>query len=42
LKVAQGNKSRAADLLKVSRKRIYRKLEEYGIPVEDAGKEGAS
>ena len=35
LRVAEGNKSRAADLLKVSRKRIYRKLEEYGIPLDD-------
>ncbi len=34
LRVAEGNKSRAADLLKVSRKRIYRKLEEYDIPIE--------
>jgi DNA-binding NtrC family response regulator len=34
LRLADGNKSRAADLLQVSRKRIYRKLEEYGIPVD--------
>lgn len=28
-----GNKSKAAELLQISRKRIYRKLEEYGIPL---------
>ena len=36
LRLARGNKSHAADLLRVSRKRIYRKLEEYGIPVDEA------
>jgi two-component system response regulator PilR (NtrC family) len=39
LKLAKGNKSHAADLLRVSRKRIYRKLEEYGIPVDEALRE---
>ncbi|HVY61696.1 MAG TPA: sigma-54 dependent transcriptional regulator [Planctomycetota bacterium] len=39
LRLAKGNKSQAADLLRVSRKRIYRKLEEYGIPVDDALRE---
>ena len=42
LQVAEGNKSKAAELLKVSRKRIYRKLEEYGIPIDEAGKETGS
>ncbi len=35
LELAEGNKSRAAEMLKVSRKRIYRKLEEYGIPADE-------
>ncbi|GIW70545.1 MAG: acetoacetate metabolism regulatory protein AtoC [Planctomycetota bacterium] len=31
LELSGGNKSRAAELLRISRKRIYRKLEEYGL-----------
>jgi DNA-binding NtrC family response regulator len=41
LRVARGNKSQAADLLRVSRKRIYRKLEEYGIPADEVPGDGS-
>ncbi|NIP26946.1 MAG: hypothetical protein GWO38_24805, partial [Phycisphaerae bacterium] len=32
---ARGNKSKAADLLGVSRRTIYRKIEEFGITDAD-------
>jgi len=42
LRKADGNKSHAAQMLHVSRKRIYRKLEEFGIPADDAGRDATA
>ena len=39
LKVTNGNKTTAAQILGFDRKTLYRKIERYGIPDEDSGRE---